>query len=176
MDVVMTWSHHCAVSLSPKHPMSSPLQRLRDGLLRFLCVPASRERADAFHQIEPQSKAELVWLPRCELPACFVLGESLLRRVGGLANVEWCEGTWVLRAGAGEFDDVNGVGAARSHRFPTARVTRYSSGSITLAAAPLPLGLRRRGSRTPTGGTPPVSGQRENIRRRNQVIRRISRL
>jgi len=92
--------------------MPSPLQRLRHGLLRRLRLRSCCERANALHQIEAQPDPELVRFARGELPSRFVLGEAVFRRVGGLANVERRERARLLRAGAREFDDVDGVGAS----------------------------------------------------------------
>ena len=49
-----------------------------------------------------------------------------------------------------------------------AQVTKDSAGSITLAAAPLPLGLRRFGSRTPMVGTP--AGARRDRSRFTEIV------
>ena len=99
------------ILLPPKHPMPPPLRRLRHCLLGRLRLSAGRERADTLHQIQAQLHPEPVRLPRRELPARFVLGEAAFRGVSGLPYIEWREGTWMLSAGAGEFDDVDGVGA-----------------------------------------------------------------
>jgi hypothetical protein len=49
--------------------------------------------------------------PPCrQLPSCLVLAEAV-RRVSGLSNVKRRERARLLRAGSGEFDDADGVGA-----------------------------------------------------------------
>ena len=93
--------------------MAALLQRLRDGTLRCLRLLARGEGPDPFHQIASELDSELVRLACGELPASFVLRESVFRSVGGLADVERREGARTLRAISGEFDDVDRVGARR---------------------------------------------------------------
>lgn len=154
---------------APEHQMPAPFERLRDCSLRRLGFLTRGERPDALHQIAAEPAAEFVRLARRELPTCFVLREAVFRCVGGLADVKRCEGTGLRRAGAREFDDVDRVGTGAAHR--RAVMTTGSSGSRTAAAAPLPPGVRRRGSRTPTGGTPPGSDPRDNSRLKKSLMR-----
>lgn len=93
--------------------MPSPLQRLGHVFLRRLCFLARGERTDPFHQIQAQLQTKLVRLARGELPARSVLREAFLGTVSRLPDVERCERTRLLRAGAGEFDDVDGIAPCR---------------------------------------------------------------
>lgn len=50
-------------------------------------------------------------LPSRQLASRLVLGEAVLRGMGGLADIEWRVRGWLPQARSGEFDDVNGVSA-----------------------------------------------------------------
>jgi hypothetical protein len=97
--------------LSPEHPVSSPLERLRHRLLRRLRFLSCRERADPFHQIEAQPHPVPVRLACRQLPSRFVLHETVFGGVRGLSDVERRKRARLTRAGAREFDDVDAVGA-----------------------------------------------------------------
>jgi len=86
--------------LSPEHPVSSPLERLRHRLLRRLRFFSRREGADPFHQIEAQPHTVLVRLACRQFPSRFVLRETVFRGVGRLSDVERGQRTRLTRAGA----------------------------------------------------------------------------
>src|SRR5262245_41031961 len=120
---------------APEDQMPSLLQRLRDGLLRCLGLFPCGKGADALHQIHAELDAELVGLVRRQLSARHVLCEALLGGMSGLADVEWCEGTRLLRAGPRELDDVDGIGGRRSfQRVPGHAPARPPSPIHDLAA------------------------------------------
>src|SRR5262245_5744544 len=127
--------------------MAALLQCLRDRLFRRLGLLPCGEGADSFHQVHAQLDAELMNLARCQFASCLVLCEPVLGSVSGLADVEWCEGTRMLRAGTREFDDVDGVGGGRSrfpwslplgHRLQSSAVLGFQTpliGSLTLCSS-----------------------------------------
>jgi hypothetical protein len=94
--------------------MPALFERFGDVLLCRLRFLTRREWADALHQIVAQLDAVFVRLACRELPARFVLAETVLGRMRGLADVERRQSARLRGARAREFDDVDGEGARRS--------------------------------------------------------------
>src|SRR4030095_6266787 len=96
---------------APKYPVPPPLQHFRnDGFcpLRFL---ARGKPTNTYHQVVTKPQTEFVRFTGGELPALLVLCEAMFWRVSRLADIKRCQRAGSLRAGPGEFDDVDGVGA-----------------------------------------------------------------